>query len=380
MFFIDKYQDEIYKIFQSSTLDNIMKNIDQYKCLTEKYLEKPTLKGFKNYINLVNTSEINFSNFQHLLFYGPEGCGKEYIVNNIIQQIYGKENSKLNDVEYTITEYSNKKTKVLIKQSNSHIIIQPNNNGFDKYLVQSIIQEYAKGEFLDIYEKKKLFKIIVIDKIDNLSYYAQASLRRTMEKYANKCKFIFISNQLSKTIEPLRSRCIPIRVKLPNKYNQLKFLLTVCMKENINLDKENISYILKNSDNDVNKILWFLQNIKYNIDDNTKFDDVLDDLVTYLLKSFHTKSFHTKSLDKKKLSIAIRKARDSIYILYISNLKYNYIIRSFMKKLLNKIPPELKYKIIEESSIVSKNIQNGSRNIIHIELYILKIIKILSTL
>jgi replication factor C subunit 3/5 len=376
MFFIDKYQDEIYKIFQSSTLDNIMKNINQYKCLTDKYLENPTFEDFKKYIKLVNTNEINFSNFQHLLFYGPEGCGKEYIVNNIIEQIYGKENSKLNDVEYTITEYSNKKTKVLIKQSNSHIIIQPNNNGFDKYLVQSIIQEYAKGEFLDIYEKKKLFKIIVIDKIDNLSYYAQASLRRTMEKYADKCKFIFISNQLSKTIEPLRSRCIPIRVKLPNKYNQLKFLLTVCMKENINLDKENISYILKNSDNNVNKILWFLQNIKYNIDDNTKCDDTLDDLISYLLKSF----YKNKKLDKKKLSIAIRKARDIIYILYISNLKYNYIIRSFMKKLLDKISPDLKYKIIEESSNVSKNIQNGSRNIIHIELYILKIIKILSTL
>ena len=39
---------------------------------------------------------------------------------------------------------NNTKTKVLIKQSNHHIIIEPNNNGFDKYLIQEIIQDYAK--------------------------------------------------------------------------------------------------------------------------------------------------------------------------------------------------------------------------------------------
>ena len=36
------------------------------------------------------------------------------------------------------------KEKVMINQSRYHIIIEPNNNGFDKYLIQEIIQEYAK--------------------------------------------------------------------------------------------------------------------------------------------------------------------------------------------------------------------------------------------
>ena len=88
---------------------------------------------------------------------------------------------------------------------------------------------------LSICKNMKLFKIVVIDKIDNLNYYAQASLRRTMEKYANTCKFIFISNQLSKIIEPLKSRCL-IRVPLPNKYQIFNMVLKISHLENIDIN------------------------------------------------------------------------------------------------------------------------------------------------
>ena len=69
---------------------------------------------------------------------------------------------------------------------------------------------------LNIFKTKRKFKIVLINCVDNLSYYAQASLRRTMEKYANTCKFIFICDQLSKIIEPLRSRCLCVRVPVPD--------------------------------------------------------------------------------------------------------------------------------------------------------------------
>jgi replication factor C subunit 3/5 len=129
-----------------------------------------------------------------------------------------------------------------------YVVIEPNNNGFDKYLIQEIIQDYAKTEILTILKYKKLFKIVVIDKIDNLSYYAQASLRRTMEKYANICKFIFISNQLSKIIEPIKSRCILIKVPLPQNNDIVKTLLEITTKEKIKL--ENSFNLLKDGLND----------------------------------------------------------------------------------------------------------------------------------
>ena len=181
----------------------------------------------KKIINKLSQSSCKYKNLQHLVIYGPKGCGKEYLVNNLVCKIYGKNATKLKNVEYTISGYGNTKTKVNIKQSKYHIIIEPNSNGFDKYLIQEIIQNYAKLELLKILKYKKIFKLVIINKIDKLSYYAQASLRRTMEIYGHSCKFIFICDQLSKMIEPLRSRCLLVRIPLPNNKLILKTLMYI---------------------------------------------------------------------------------------------------------------------------------------------------------
>jgi hypothetical protein len=50
----------------------------------------------------------------------------------------------------------------MIKQSKNHIIIEPNSNGFDKYLIQEIIQEYAKSEWLNIFKNNSEFIFIAL--------------------------------------------------------------------------------------------------------------------------------------------------------------------------------------------------------------------------
>jgi len=51
---------------------------------------------------------------------------------------------------------------------------------------------------------------------ENLTKEAQHSLRRTMEKYAANCKIILCCESASRIIEPLRSRCMVIRVSAPS--------------------------------------------------------------------------------------------------------------------------------------------------------------------
>ena len=126
--------------------------------------------------------------------------------------------------------------KVNIKQSKFHIIIEPNSNGFDKYLIQEVIQEYVKQDFLNVHKIKKLYKIVVIDKIDDLSYYAQASLRRTMEKYSESCKFIFISKSSFKNNRAFRSRCLQVRVPKISNINSINIILSIAQQENININ------------------------------------------------------------------------------------------------------------------------------------------------
>lgn len=51
--------------------------------------------------------------------------------------------------------------------------------------------------------------------VDRLSKNAQHALRRTMEKYTATCRLVLCCNNPSKVIDPLRSRCLGIRVGAP---------------------------------------------------------------------------------------------------------------------------------------------------------------------
>ena len=180
---IDKYNYLTCELTsQQKLINKILNSFNSHNTIYNNLpdiLNKPNIE----FIKIVDDLERciwKYSNFQHLVIYGSINSNKEQFVNLLLENIYGKNNIELKDVEYTINGYGNTKTKVNIKQSKYHIVIEPNSNGFDKYLIQEIIQYYAKTQLLNILKYKKLFKIVVINKLDNLSYYAQAALRRTM--------------------------------------------------------------------------------------------------------------------------------------------------------------------------------------------------------
>ena len=86
-----------------------------------------------------------------------------------------------------------------------------------------------------------------------MSYSAQASLRRTMEQYSSKCKFISWCESLSKVIDPLKSRCMCIRVSAPSNTLLFRYLLNIANKEKFNIN-------LKDYVNIVNKAKEILKN------------------------------------------------------------------------------------------------------------------------
>jgi len=370
MFLVDKYyNDSNYITCHQTIIDKIIDSFDAHNQIysnIDSIIKLPT-DEFAKVVYDLEYGTWRYANFQHLIVYGPSGCGKEYLVNKLLEKIYGKNSVELKEVEYTVSGYSNTKTKIMIKQSKHHIIIEPNSNGFDKYLIQEIIQDYAKSELLNILKHRKLFKVVVINKIDNLSYYAQASLRRTMEKYSSTCKFILISDQLSKIIEPLRSRCLMIRVPLPSNEQILETLLHICQKENITITYKKLSNIISNSENKVNHAIWLLEMYKYGIkyEKNWEFaiDCISDTIVDPSIQN------------NKKLYTVMKKIREQFYILFITNVPTQLIIRKIMSKLIGKITDlKLKYHIIDITSIFEQRLSQGTRHIIHMEAYIARLI------
>ena len=344
MFFVDKYYNDYNNIlFESNYIINSF-----------------------NESKIENYSKKKYDSFQHLIVYGPPGSNKEYIVNKLLENIFGKEGIELRDIEYTITGYSNTNIKILIKQSRNHLIIEPNSNGFDKYLIQEIIQNYAKSEVLNIIEQTNIFKVIVINKIYNLTYYAQAALRRTMEKYSNICKFILISDQLSKVIEPLRSRCLLVRVSLPSNIDILNTLLYISFKENIQISLQYLNKILLESENKITHAIWLLELYKYNINYDHNWENIINKIVLIIL-----------NIKNHNLLNSVNKIRKYFYILFITNISTHLIITKIMYKLINSTSDmKKKYDIINITSFYEERLILGTRHIIHIDAYILKLFEL----
>lgn len=369
MFFVDKYYNNNYDLYHYQIINSLLNNFDNHNVIYNNFSNLKKKENVKDIIQYLNLNSYKYSNLPHLTFYGQEGSDKNFIVNKLIEKIYGAKGSKLQEIEYIINGYSNQKTKVMIKQSNYHIVIEPNNNGFDKYLVQDIIQEYAKTQMLNISKDMKLFKIVIINTIDNLSYYAQTSLRRTMEKYANTCKFIFICNQLSKMIEPLKSRCLLVRIPSPTKEQIFNTILHVSIEEKIVLSIKNVKNIIDNCDNNINKAIWFLELIKNNIFEFNNWKKLIDKIIENILME------KTKNLNQ-----IIENCREYIYTLFITNINLKLIMRDIMKKLISKTTNiKLKHQIIDLTSEYEYRMNKGTRFITHIEAYILKIINLFYT-
>ncbi len=368
MLLIDKYKtdalmpsyDIINKLLCSlNTHNNIYDNIDMV-------INKP-LDEFKSIIDKMEHGEWKYANLPHLLFYGPEGSGKEFIVDILLEKIFTKKSTQLQETEYTINGYGNSKTKVMIKQSQHHIMIEPNNNGFDKYLIQEIIEDYAKSEIIQVLKYKRLYKIVVINLIDNLSYYAQASLRRTMEKYANTCKFIFISNQLSKVHEPLKSRCMMIRIPAPTDMMIISTIMNVANKEKIKLTGKNIIDIISYSKNNINKAVGMLELISYNIHLDGMWNKVIEMLVDMIID--------IQQYNKNGLYDIIENARNMLYQLFITNIDFHTVIKSIMIEIKKKITDsKFIYMVVCETSKFENRICQGTRHIIHLEAYVIKLI------
>ena len=169
----------------------------------------------------------NPSSLPHLFLYGPSGSGKKTRIMSLLREIYGNSASKLKLDKRTFTTPTKRVIEVNMVSSNHHIEICPGDAGLsDRYVVQEIIKEIASNRNISSATQQKgvQFKVVILSEVDNLSKQAQAALRRTMEKYAESCRLILCCNAPGKVMEPVRSRCLGIRIASPTEDDVSLFL------------------------------------------------------------------------------------------------------------------------------------------------------------
>jgi replication factor C small subunit len=137
----------------------------------------------------------------HLMISGPHGTGKSVAVECMARCLYGDHWVENCTVLHASDLFLLGKKYLEEDDRYTHIYRK------DESLINNfkhIIRWYASLQPLDA-----PFKMMVIDDASSLTRDAQSSLRRTMERYSQTCRFVFCTTHPAAIIPAIASRCIP---------------------------------------------------------------------------------------------------------------------------------------------------------------------------
>jgi replication factor C subunit 3/5 len=147
----------------------------------------------------------------------------------------------------------------------------------------------------------------------------------------------------------------------------MQTLLHISDKENIDISPADLDTIISKSENKVNLAICLLEMKKNNFDYKENWECLIDKIVKLIL------DLNNNNI-KETIDVII-KITANFYILFITNISTKEIVRRLMKKiLLNLESIELKLRLIEITSIFELRIVQGTRHVIHLEAYIIRII------
>jgi replication factor C subunit 3/5 len=257
--------------------------------------------------------------FPHIILYGPPGSGKKLFLRHLLRELFnGDEVEKMQLTDYKVASAGNTTKKTVpIMQSNYHIVIHPNNNNFDKYILQDVTTQYARQVPFEVFEAQRPFRAVVVNGIDQISKQAQMSLRSTMENYSRQCRFIMLCTNFYKVIKPLRSRCFCVRLQAPTE-DQVQSMLARAILS-CRLPTPMLS-VLTIRTRDARAAFRKLEALRWGVSDETSYDTQIVMIVKLMLQR-----------DSDNLLLI----RAAFYELMITNFTGTQIITSIVNNLLS---------------------------------------------
>jgi len=299
---------------------------------TEKYRPK-TFDGVVGQDGIVKRVKAltNSMNIPHLLFAGPAGTGKSTLALIVVKDLFG-ENWKENYLELNASD----------------------ERGIN--VVREKVKNFARTKSLG----NVPFKVIFLDEADALTPEAQQALRRTMENYAQTCRFIMSCNYSSKIIDPIQSRCAVFRFKLLERKDVKKVLENISKQEKVEIDDEAIESIYEGSDGDCRRSINFLQSTA------SISPKISRELVTMISE---TNPKDVRVVLDYALSGDFENAKEKLLNLMLKeSISGQDIIKAIQKEIWNlEIEPEIKVKLTEKTGEVEFRIVEGSDPFIQLQ-------------
>lgn len=175
-------------------------------------------------------SYVKVKSLPHLLFTGSAGIGKTTCAVALAREMFG-DTWNMNFRELNASD----------------------ERGID--VVRNQIKQFARTSPLG----GAAFKILFLDEADALTQDAQAALRRTMENYAETCRFVLSCNYSSKIIDPIQSRCAIYRFRPLSDEAVIKAMKKIAENECLTLDEDALTAIPYVAQGDMRKAINALQ-------------------------------------------------------------------------------------------------------------------------
>ena len=193
-----------------------------------------------------------------------------------------------------------------------------------------------------------------------------------MEKYSSTCRIFLICNSASKVIDPVRSRCLGIRVPAPSHADICNLIMSVSRKEQFTCDGDFAMKIATHADGNIRRALLMLEASKVQSQGGASTRDMavqLPDWEVYIARL-------AREILQEQSPSKLLAARDMLYELLTNCIPVDVIMQSLTRELIKTMDDGLKHEVLHWAAYYEHRACTGSKEIFHLEAFVAKVMAI----
>ena len=180
---------------------------------------------------------------------------------------------------------------------------------------------------------------------------------------------MLVCNSPSKIIEPVRSRCLGIRIPAPSMEEIATTCMQIAKKENIVCPMELAMKIASHSDRNLRRALLMLETCYMSVAPTTTLP--LDMAVQLPDWELYIAALAREILQEQSPSKLLQ-ARDMMYDLLVNCIPADVILSTLTRELMKSLDDTLKHEIAYWAAYYETRICRGSKDIFHLEAFVAK--------
>lgn len=306
----------------------------------------------------------------HLIIHGQPGHGKKTVLLGLVRHLFG-EVPRMR-VRNTEIQSGSRKIDVTYLESDEYVEICPSDHGYqDKAVIQSVIKEMGQTKpILSMFARSKRpsIKLIVITSAEDLSSEAQAALRRTIEMYSGSFRIVLMCNELSRLIEPIRSRCLFVRIPGFSDEEVMRNMQNVLGKENCSVPDDALREICRHSAGNMRRALCALELLCFNQNERDvkrarvektprlEWECMVDSIVS--------------SAKARQTSESLMGIRKDLYVLLNSCISPRTLLVELLRGLVQGADFATLLAISQHALVYEERMRLGTKSIYHLEAFV----------